>query len=132
MKDRFDLFLQPPSYHCLSDPVAHGGHTEDSRAAAMRFRYLHRTHRRREIGPRRHPIPDLVQIALEIRLERRQVHTVNPWCTLVRLDLLVCLPDLPLRNLKRFRWTSPKTVEACTMRSSHARNAQEVRSGVQG
>ena len=29
-------------------------------------------------------------------------------------------------------WTSPKTVEACTMRSSHARNAQEVRPGVQG
>ena len=41
MKDRFDLFFQPRSYHCLSDPVAHGGHTEDSRAAAMRFRYLH-------------------------------------------------------------------------------------------
>src|SRR6185312_10630953 len=95
MKDRFDLFLQPHSYHCLSDPVAHGGHTEDSRAAAMRFRYLHRAHRRREIGPRGHPIPDLKKVVLEILFERRQVHTVNPWCTLVRLDLLVCLPDLP-------------------------------------
>ena len=40
MKDRFDLFFQPRSNHCLSDPVAHGGHTEDSRAAALRFRYL--------------------------------------------------------------------------------------------
>ena len=102
MKDRFDLLLQPRSYHCLSDPVAHGGHTEDSRAAAMRFRYLHRTHRRREIRPRGHPIPDLEKVVLEILFERRQVHTVHPWCTLVRLDLLVCPPDLPLRNFKRF------------------------------
>jgi hypothetical protein len=103
MKDRLDLFLQPPSYHCLGDPVRDRRHPEHPRAAAMRFRYLHRTHRRGKVAPRRHPIPDLVQIALEIRLERRQVHTIHPWCTLVRLDLLVCLPNLPLRNLKRFR-----------------------------
>ena len=38
---------------------------------------------------------------------------------------------LPKRELAA-HWTSPKTVEACTMRSGHARNAQEVRSGVQG
>jgi hypothetical protein len=29
-------------------------------------------------------------------------------------------------------WTSPESVEACTMRSSHAREAQEVRFRVQG
>ena len=34
--------------------------------------------------------------------ERRQIHTVYPWSTLVRLDLLVCPPDLPPRNFKRF------------------------------
>src|SRR6201987_4695440 len=85
MKDRFDLFLQPHSDHCLSDPVAHGGHTEDSRAAAMRFRYLHRAHRRREIGPRGHPIPDLKKVVLEILFERRQVHTINPCAPLFAL-----------------------------------------------
>src|SRR4051794_16652682 len=35
-------------------------------------------------------------------------------------------------QLLRSKWTSPKTVKACTMRSSHARFAKEVRSGVPG
>ena len=31
---------------------------------------------------------------------------------------------------ERSMWTSPEIVEACTMRSSHAKNTKEVRSGV--
>ena len=56
MKDRLDLFFQPPSYHCLGDPVGHGRHPKDSRAAAMRLGYLHRAHRWRKIRTRRHPM----------------------------------------------------------------------------
>jgi len=33
-------------------------------------------------------------------------------------------------NADLLTWTSPEIVEACTMRSSHARNTKEVRSGV--
>src|SRR5207344_1069319 len=47
----------------------------------MRLRNLNRPHRRRKVDPRRHPIPDLVQIVPQIGLER--------------------LPDEPLRYVKR-------------------------------
>ena len=39
-------------------------HPEHPRASAMRLRYLHRAHRRRELGARGHPIPDLVKVVL--------------------------------------------------------------------
>ncbi len=67
----------------------------------MRFRYLYRLHRRRKITPRGHPVPDPVEIILQILLEILDRASVHPWCTLVGLDLLVCLLNLPLRNLKR-------------------------------
>ena len=38
--------------------------------------------------------------------------------------------EVAARTLDQVRWTSPQTVEACTMRSSHARDTEEVRSGV--
>src|SRR3954449_2099432 len=52
----------PPS-HCLGDPVGHGGHPENpGTSPATRLGYLHRHHRRWKVGPRRHPVPDLVEV----------------------------------------------------------------------
>jgi glutathione-independent formaldehyde dehydrogenase len=67
----------------------------------MRFRYFHRPHRRREVAPRRHPIPDLVKIALQVLLEVRDRASVHARCTLIALDLLPRLPYFPLRNVER-------------------------------
>ena len=55
-----------PGHHRLRHPVRDRRHPQDSRPTAMRLRYLHRLHRRRKVGPRRHPIPDLVQVVLQI------------------------------------------------------------------
>src|SRR6266566_7536828 len=46
-------------------------HAQDSRAPAMWLRDLHRAHRRREAGARGEPVPDLVQVVLQIGLELR-------------------------------------------------------------
>ena len=99
MEFRFHSFLQFHGYHRLRDSVRDGRHAEYPHPA-MRFRYLHRQHRGRKVTPRRHPIPDPVEIIPQIRLEildRAPVHTRR---SLIGLDSLVCLPHEPLRNTK--------------------------------
>ena len=90
--------LRPP-------PSARPGRPRSARPRSwcrpVRLRDLHRAHRRREVGPRRHPIPDLVQVALQILLEFLDRLPVHPGRALVRPDLLPRLPDIPLRDLKR-------------------------------
>src|ERR1700681_3763865 len=75
-----------------------------SRPTAMGFRYLHSLHRRRKVGPRRQPIPDPVQIVLQILVELLESHPVHPRRTLIGLPLPIGLPYLPLRNIKRLTW----------------------------
>ena len=72
-----------------------------SGACAVWLRDLHRAHRRRGVGARGEPVPDLVQIVLQIGLEFHDRHRVHARCALVRLDLLPRLPDSPLRNIER-------------------------------
>jgi hypothetical protein len=95
---------QVPGHHGLRDPVGDGGDTEHPRAAAVLFRNLHRTHRRREVRPRRHPIPNLVEVALQIGLEVGNGLPIHPRRSLISPYLSKRLPDLPLRNLKRLFW----------------------------
>src|SRR3954447_16115072 len=57
------------------------------------LRDLDETHRRWEVSPRGHPIPDLVEVILQVRLEGLDGLTVHPGSALVGLDLLVGLPD---------------------------------------
>ena len=53
------------------------------------------------IRARRHPIPDLVQVTLQVLLERRQGHAVHARSTAVRLHPLVSFPDELLGNVVR-------------------------------
>ena len=95
MEQRFHLRLQIRPHDRLSDPVRHGGHPEHADTLACCLRYLHRTHRRREVRPRGHPIPELVEVPFQVPLElcdRLPVDTRSP---LVGLDLLVGLPRPP-------------------------------------
>ena len=46
------------------------GHAEEPHAFPMIFRYLHRPHRTREIAPRAHPVPQLVEVAPQPLLEQ--------------------------------------------------------------
>jgi len=88
MEDRFGPRLDHPRHHRLRHPIPDRRHAQDSRAPAMRLRDLDRTHRRREVGARGEPVPDLVQVVLQIGLELRDRHRVHAGRALVRLDLL--------------------------------------------
>ena len=93
--------LQIDGCNLLRDPVGDRRHPEHPRPRAVRLRYLHRLDRRREVGPRAHPIPDLVEIILQIGLERLQILIVHPWPSIIVLDPPKRLPDHPLGNRKR-------------------------------
>ena len=95
MEDRLDLRLQPAGHHRLRDPSATVGTPRISDPAAMRLRYLHRPHRRRKVAPRGHPIPDLVQIVLQIRLELLQRAPVHPGAPLLALTFSDTPPTPP-------------------------------------
>ncbi len=67
----------------------------------MRLRDLNRPDRRRKVGPRAHPIPDLVKTVLKIGLELAQGLPIHPRSALVGLDLPPRLPNQLLGNRKR-------------------------------
>ncbi len=101
MKDRLHTGLQRHRGRCLRHPVGDRGHAEYSRAP-RRLGYLHRHHRRRKVGPRRHPVPNLVKVVPQIGLELGQGLPVHPGGTLVGPYTPVRLPHQLLRYLKRF------------------------------
>ena len=76
MKERLHPGLEVPAHDGLGDPVRDGRHPEDPRAAVS-LRYLHRAHRRREIAPRREPVPELVEVPVKALLELRDQLLVN-------------------------------------------------------
>jgi hypothetical protein len=101
MEDRFDLHLQPPRHHCLGNSVAHGGNPKNSGSRTVWFRYLHCAHRRRKVTPRGHPVPDPIQIVLQVLLKILDRAAVHTWRPLVLLDPFPCIPYFPLRNIER-------------------------------
>ena len=101
MEHRLHLRLQVQVRDRLSDPVRDCGHAEHSRPPPVLLRYLNRPHRRRDVAPRGHPIPDLVEVPPEVRLERLDRLLVNTRSSPVGLDPSPCLPDQPLGNHKR-------------------------------
>ena len=66
----------------------------------MRFRYFYRLHRRWKVTPRGHPVPDPVEIVLQICFEILDRASVHARRSPVGLDSQVRFPDEPLRNLK--------------------------------
>ena len=88
-------------HHGLSHPVGDSGNAEHSAAATVWLRDLHRAHRGRKVGARRHPVPDLVQVPLEIPLEVLDTLPVHSRGTSIRPDFLPRLLDFPLRNIER-------------------------------
>ena len=112
MEARLHRLLQPPRHHGLGDPVRDRGHPKHPGPAAMRLGYLHRQHRRRQVAARRHPVPDLVQVAPEILLEVLQRAPVHTRCALVGLHLPIGLPHLPLGDHNRLSWWPQRVHQA--------------------
>jgi hypothetical protein len=101
VEHRFHPDSQMSGHHGLGDSVGDGGDAQRPRPVAVLFGYLHHTHRRWKVGPRREPIPDLVKIVLQIGLKLFDGDSIHSGCTFVLLHLLEGLPDLPLRDIKR-------------------------------
>ena len=70
---------------------------------AKRIRYSNRPDWRREVRARRHPIPNPVEIVLQVLLEHLDRLSIDASCSVVRLDPSVGLPNHPLGNTKRLR-----------------------------
>src|SRR6266702_1419739 len=77
------------------------GHAENPDPSRC-LRDFHGFNRRREIRPGRHPVPQPVQVILQILLELLDRLPVHSRRALVGLDPLIRLPDHSLRNLERF------------------------------
>ena len=83
----------PVRGHGLRDAVSDRRHPERP-GAAPGLGDLHRPHRRRQVTPRRHPVPDLVEVVLQPLLEGRDGLPVHPRRSLVVPHLLPGAPDL--------------------------------------
>jgi len=100
VEHRLHQRLQSHLDNRLRHAVSNSRNTERPRATP-RLGNLYEPHRRWVIRARRHPVPDLVKVALQILLERRQRHAINSPRSAVRLHLSVGVPDQTLRN---FEW----------------------------
>jgi hypothetical protein len=101
MEHRFHPFLQVSGHHRLGDAIGHGGDAQRAHPLAVRLVDLHRAHRGRKVGARRHPVPDLVQIVLQVLVEVGDALAIHSRRALILLDLEPGLPDVPLRNIER-------------------------------
>ena len=102
MEDRVQLWFDEKLDDGLRYTVRDRGHSQLARAARC-LGNLHLLDRRREVRPRRHPVPQLVQILRQVLLEVGDGLIVDAGSTAVGLDLLVCLPYRALRYVVRFR-----------------------------
>src|SRR5664279_1222928 len=101
MKDRLQLVFQQHHRRRLRHPVDRVRHPKHTQSRPMILRYRHTTHRAREIAPRGHPVPQRVEVVLQLRLEPLDADRVDTRCTLVGSDLLPRLENEALVDLKR-------------------------------
>src|SRR5688500_11692583 len=92
MEARLDYWLQMHLDDHLRHPISDRGNAQRPQAT-IGLQDLDETHRRREVAPRGHPVPDLVEVILQVGLESLDGLPVHPGSALVGLDLLVGLPD---------------------------------------
>src|SRR5215467_6154681 len=96
------LWLEIQTRDRLGDAVSYRGHSKDSDLALPELlRYFDCQHRRREVTPRRQPIPELVQVPSQVLFKLLDRLAVNTGRSIVGLDPLVRFPDLPFGNRKR-------------------------------
>src|SRR6202040_1188963 len=62
VEDRLELLFQKHCCFALGHPGGHVGHAEGPYPCSMVFRYLHGSHRSREVAPRTHAVPELVEV----------------------------------------------------------------------
>jgi DNA invertase Pin-like site-specific DNA recombinase len=102
VEHRFHLRFQDHGRRRLRDSVRDCRHPENpDLVCSPGLGDLHHPHRRREVAARRHPIPQFVEVALQVSLELLDRLAVNTGRSPIRLDPEIRLPDHVLRNLER-------------------------------
>ncbi len=94
MEVRLHLRLEIHGRHGLSDSICDCRHPEHPNSAPRLLRYFYRS---------QHPVPQLVEVPLEVHLECCDGFPVDARGSLVGLDPAVCLPYDLLRDRKLFR-----------------------------
>lgn len=103
MKVGFHLRLQRHFHDHLGNPIRNGRNPQGP-LSTIALGYLHPPYWWREVAPRCHPIPELVEVVLKISLEvlyRLRIHTR---AASVRLHLRVGVPDRSLGNTEWLRF----------------------------
>lgn len=116
VKQRIHFRFEIQLHNHLRNSIRNGRNPQGTTSTVL-LRNLNPFYRRREIRPRRHPVPDLVQIVIQVLLKRRKRHPVNPGRALVPLHALIRLLNFPFGNHKRFAPTHaflPRMVDAQT------------------
>ena len=93
VEDRLQFFLQQHRRRSLRHPVRRIRHPGQTHAFPMILRYLHAPHRTREIAPRGHPVPQLVEIVPQLLGEQAGTDRVHARRPVVGPDLLPRLND---------------------------------------
>jgi hypothetical protein len=101
MEDRLQLLLQQHRCCSLGNSIGRVRYPEHPHPRPMVLRYLHRPHRPREVAPRGHPVPQLVEVVPLIGFELGDADSVHARRPLVGPDLLPRLVDEALGDLKR-------------------------------
>src|SRR5437773_1360654 len=101
VENRLQLLLQQHRRRSLRHPVGRIGHPEQTHTCPMILRYLHAPHRSREVAPRAHPVPQLVQVAPQLLFEQADADGVHARRPVIGPDLLPRLHDEALIDLKR-------------------------------
>src|SRR6266853_5686015 len=100
MKHRLQNRLQVTTDDFLGAAIGNSWNTQRSRTASC-FRNIDPPHWRRKVAPRGHAIPELVEVARKVGLERRNRLPVYSSRSLVGLDLLEGFPDFPFGDVER-------------------------------
>jgi hypothetical protein len=100
VEDLLHPLRQVTGHHRLRDPVSDGGHRQHP-GATPALGDRHRFDVRWEVCARGHPIPDLVQVVLQVLLERLDRHSVHPGRALVSSHLHPGVPHLLLGDVER-------------------------------
>ena len=100
MEVRLHQWLQVPLDHRLCNPIRYGRYAQPSLATVL-LRYCYRPDRRREVRPRRHAVPNLVEVVLQVPLELLDRFRIDSGCSFVCPDPFVCLPYLLPGDTKR-------------------------------
>src|SRR5664280_1883367 len=108
VKDRLKLLFQQHRCCGLGDAVHRVRHPQYPDPGPVVLRYLHRPHRPREVAPRTHPVPQLVEVVPLVVCKAFDADGVHARRTAVRLDLHPRLENEALVDVKRLhsqRWS---------------------------